>query len=121
MEQMDELKRMLEEANDLGNVNSVLYWDQMTFMPPAGAESRGRQMAIISRLAQEKATDPASGKLLDQLQSYGESLPFDHDDAAFLRAARRDYERQVRIPPQFVAEASEHSAASYQAWTEAEL
>ncbi len=119
MEQMDELKRMLAEANDLNSINSVLYWDQMVFMPVMGAEARGRQLAIISRMAQEKATDPAIGKLLDQLQPYGESLPFDHDDAAFLRAARRNYEIQVRIPPEFVAEMSEHSAASYQAWAEA--
>lgn len=117
-EKLAELKRLIQEARDLSFANAVLSWDQSTFLPPAGTAARGRQLALLSRLQQEKATDPAIGRLLDELQPYAESLPYDHDDAAMIRAARRDFERQVRIPPAFAAEFAEHQTLSYQVWAE---
>jgi carboxypeptidase Taq len=88
-------------------------------MPPGGAPYRARQLALLSRLAQEKAIDPAIGKLLDELRPYEESLPFDSDDASYIRVARRQYERNLRVPPEFLGEMQEHGALSYQAWTKA--
>ena len=116
---LTELKTRLLEASDLNHANALLSWDQSTYMPPGGAPARARQMALLSRLAHERATDPAIGRLLDALQPYAESLPSDHDDAALLRVARRNYERAVKVPAALVAEFTSHQAASYQAWTEA--
>ncbi len=114
-----ELKTRLREVSDLNSAGDVLYWDQATYMPPGGAEARGRQIALLARTAQEKFIDPAVGKLLDDLQPLAESLPFDSDDASLIRVTRREYEKAVRIPPDFLALFSEHSSAGYQAWTEA--
>jgi carboxypeptidase Taq len=116
---LNELKQRLQEASDLGAAASVLNWDQATYMPPGGAPSRARQMALLGRLAQEKAIDPAVGKLIDELRPYEESLPFDSDDASYIRVARRQYERNLRVPPEFLGELQEHGALSYQAWTKA--
>ena len=76
-------------------------------------------MATLARLAHEKFTDPAVGKLLDELRPYEESLPYDSDDASLIRVTRREYERNTKIPAAFVAQLNEHSAESYQVWTEA--
>ena len=116
---LQELKSRLREASDLNSAASVLYWDQTTYMPSGGAAARGRQMAALQMLAQEKATDPAIGRLLDDLQPYEESLPYEDDDASLLRVARRDYERQTRLPADFVGEMAEHSIESYQTWIKA--
>jgi len=118
-EKLHELKTRLMEIDDLNKANAVLAWDQATHMPPGGAEARGRQMATLARLAQEKLIDPAIGKLLDELQPYADSLPYESDEASLVRVARREYERNVRIPPEFVGELSNHSAQLYQVWTEA--
>ena len=118
-EKMQQLKNMVREIMDLQYANAVLSWDQATFMPPGGAEARGRQSALLARLAQERVTDPAIGHLLDDLDAYSQSLPYDSLDAAFLRVTRREYERQTRIPAAFVAEVVEHMSASYQVWAEA--
>lgn len=118
-EKLAELKARLAEVSDLNGAGALLAWDQATYMPPGGAAARGRQLALLSVLAHERATDPAIGRLLDDLQPYGESLPYDSDDAALIRVARRDYERDVRIPPALVAELEEHSTHSYQVWTTA--
>ena len=109
----------LQEVNDLNMVGALLGWDQSTYMPPGGAPARGRQAATIGRLAHEKFTDPAIGKLLDELRPYQESLPFDNDDASLLRVTRRNYERSTKVPATLIAELSAHQAAAYQAWTQA--
>jgi carboxypeptidase Taq len=114
-----ELKARLREINDLGAAGSVLSWDQATYMPPGGAEARARQGALLGRLAHEKATDPALGKLLDELQPYARSLPRESDPACLIRVASRDFERAVKVPTEFVARWREHSSTSYNAWTKA--
>lgn len=114
-----ELKNRLIEVNDIQSASGLLHWDQSTYMPPGGAAARARQTATLSRLAHEKFTDPAIGKLLDALTSYGESLGYDSDEAGLLRVTRRKYERAIKIPAEFMAEVTTHTSESYQVWTEA--
>jgi carboxypeptidase Taq len=114
-----ELKRLLVEADDLDKAGAVLAWDQTTYMPAGGAPARGRQLATLARLAHEKRTAPAIGRLLDALQPYSESLPFDSDDASLIRVTRREYEQAIKVPVEFVSRQNEHAAASYQAWVAA--
>ncbi len=116
---LKELKARLSEINDLQSAAGVLAWDQNTYMPPGGAPARGRQIATLQRLAHERSTDMALGRLLDDLLPYEESLSYDSNEASLIRIARRDYERAVRVPSSFVAEFSAHTSASFQAWSEA--
>jgi carboxypeptidase Taq len=118
-EKYEELKRRLQEVTDLQLVGSLLHWDQATYMPPGGAAARGRQLAIISQLAQEKFTDASIGRLLDELEPWAEQLPFASDEASLVRVTRREYERALKVPPAFLAEFSAHSAASFNAWAAA--
>jgi carboxypeptidase Taq len=114
-----ELKNRLLEVADIGSVNAVLGWDQLTCMPPGGAATRARQQARFARMAQEKFIDPAIGKLLDDLRPYEESLPYEHDDASLIRVARRDYELAIKVPPEFMSRLNEHQSQAYMAWAEA--
>jgi carboxypeptidase Taq len=118
-EKLAELKTRLLEIDDLEMAGSVLHWDQTAYMPPGGAVARARQSATLARLFQEKFIDPAVGKLLDNLQAYGESLPYDSDEAALIRVTRRKYENAVKIPPNFLAKVYSHLADTYQLWTTA--
>jgi carboxypeptidase Taq len=114
-----ELKARLREISDLSSAGAVLSWDQATYMPEGGADARGRQMAMLSRLAHERSVAPAIGKLIDALVPYGEGLPGDSDDARLIRVTRRDYEKATKVPAEYVARANAHASASYQAWTQA--
>jgi carboxypeptidase Taq len=114
-----ELKRRLLEIADLGAAGSVLAWDQATYMPSGGAPARGRQAAMLRKLAHELSIDPALGRLLDDLAPYAERLPPDADDASLIRVTRRDFEKSRKVPARFVARYSEHSSASYDVWTRA--
>jgi carboxypeptidase Taq len=116
---LQDLKTRLLEVGDLNHVNDLLQWDQSTYMPPGGAEARGRQSALLAQMAQEKFIDREIGRLLDDLRSYEESLPYESDDASLIRVTRRGYERALKVPPKFVGEINEHGARGYQAWAEA--
>ena len=118
-EKLDELKSILREVEDLNCAAALLEWDQTTYMPSGGASARGRQLALLARLAHEQFIDPAVGRLLDDLQSYAEDLGPDNDDAALIRKTRRDYEKSILVPAQLLSEINEHGALSYQAWTAA--
>ena len=97
-----ELKRRLREISDLNAAGDVLNWDQATYMPEGGAGARGRQRAMLNRLAHECAVAPALGTLIDALTRHGESLPYDSDDASLIRVARREYQKKIKIPPDHV-------------------
>ncbi len=118
-DKLNELKTRMQEVGDLNSAAAVLSWDQSTYMPAGGAPARGRQLAVLGRIAQEKFIDPAVGKLLDDLQPHAESLPYDDDGAALIRATRRSYDKATKVSPAFLAEYYEHAAHAYQVWTEA--
>ncbi len=117
--ELNELNNRLFEVDDLNSAAALLHWDQTTYMPPGGAPARARQIATLSRLAHEKFIDPAIGKLLEALGPYGESLPYESDEAGLIRTASRKYQRAAKVPPSFAAELSEHSSASFDNWTKA--
>lgn len=116
---LQDLKARLREISDLYSVVSILHWDQSTYMPPGGAIARGRTTATVGRLAQEKQVDPEIGRLLDALGPYAADLPYDDDDASLIRVARRDFERAIKVPPEFTAEFYNHRAVSFSTWAKA--
>jgi len=118
-QQLEDLKQRLKEVDDLERASAVLYWDMSTYMPPGGSAGRGQMLSTLSQVAHEKFTSAEIGKLLDTLQSYGEALPHDHDDAALLRVTRRNYDRRIKLPARFVGEVTEHVSHVYQLWTTA--
>src|SRR3954462_15637009 len=84
---LKEQKRRLLEISDLNSAGAVLVWDQATYMPDGGAVARGRQGAVLRRIAHERLIDPALGRLLDALRPYADSLPGDSDNARLIRVA----------------------------------
>jgi carboxypeptidase Taq len=116
---LQELKQLLTEVGDLAHVVALLDWDQSTYMPSGGAPARARQLAALQTITHSKRTNPRIGKLLDELRPLEEDLPYDSDDASLIRVARREYERDIRVPVEFAAELAEHGAESYNKWTKA--
>jgi carboxypeptidase Taq len=116
---LKEVRGRLQEISDFSGAAAVLNWDQATYMPSGGAAARARQFARVSRLAHERMTSPALGRLIDALVPYGESLPPDSDDARLIAVTRRDFEKARKVPAHHVERANAIGAASYDAWTRA--
>jgi carboxypeptidase Taq len=114
-----ELRRRLLEINDLSAAGAVLRWDHATYMPRCGATARARQGAIVRRLAHEKSVAPELGDLLEELEPHAASLPYESNAASLLRVARRDFEKAIKVPSDYVARASAFGATAYDAWKRA--
>jgi carboxypeptidase Taq len=114
-----ELKRRLQEIHDIQAASALLDWDQATYMPSGGAMARGRQIGTLKKIAHEKFTDPAIGQLLEALQPYETSLPYESIPASLIRVTRKDYHHARQIPPEFTERLSQHQAVTYGAWAQA--
>ena len=115
----DELLRRLGEITDLRRVSGLLSWDHETKMPPLGAPARAEQSATLARLTHELGTSSELGALLDELRDLEESSDHDSFEASVIRVARRDYEKECRIPGELRAEMTRASSLGYRAWLEA--
>jgi carboxypeptidase Taq len=117
-EKIQRLRVLLGEVMDLQYTAAVLGWDQQTYMPPGGAGGRAMQLSTIGRLAHEKFVNDELGQLLDDLKSEvdGEA---DSDDARLVKQTAREYEKQRKVPSEFVAEFSRVTALAHQNWDKA--
>jgi carboxypeptidase Taq len=117
-EAMSDLKERLGTIMDLTYAAGLLGWDQRTYMPHGGARGRAEQLATLRRLTHDLTTDPAIGRLLDELEPVAQG-GIDDDDAALLRWVRRDYEKQRKLPSEFVREWAKARSISQNVWEEA--
>ncbi len=115
----ERLAARLNELRDIVGVARVLGWDQQTLMPPAGAELRADHLALLERLAHELLISDETARLLEEVRPYEESLDPDHDDAASIRVARRDYEKARRVPPELAEETARVGSQALAAWAHA--
>jgi carboxypeptidase Taq len=114
-----ELCERTGEIVDLGSATAVLGWDQQVYMPPGGAEARGRQMATLGKLAHEMIINPRNGVLLNQLVKFEKSRGYDSKEATIIRLSRRGYEKAVKVPPEHTSKMSKAQSECFEAWLRA--
>jgi carboxypeptidase Taq len=113
------LKRHLAELSDLQSIGGLLFWDQQTVMPPAGAEGRGDVLATLARAIHARETDPEISRLLDALEPWAAQQDPESDDARLIFWIRRDFEKALRVPADLAAEMTRVKALGQQAWVAA--
>lgn len=118
---LKELKELLGEISDLTGAQAVLGWDQQTYMPPGGAESRGDQLSTLARITHEKFTSPRIGELLDGLSRTASQQDPDSDDARLVRVTSRAYAKQTKVTSDWVAEFAQVTALAQDAWVAARM
>jgi len=111
---LDQLRRLLSEVEDLRKSLGLLFWDQRVMMPPGGSQARAEACATLGRIAHETFVSPEVGKLLDSLDE--NDYDHDSDEASLIRLARRDYEKAVRVPPELTGEMRRASILALGAW-----
>ena len=59
-----ELTEKMKEIAIIGCCESLLGWDERTYMPRGGAVSRADQSSYLAGLSHKKFTDPRIGQIL---------------------------------------------------------
>jgi carboxypeptidase Taq len=113
-----ELVRRAKEAQTLASAASLLSWDQETYMPDAGAELRGEQLALLAGLVHQRRTDPTIGECLAAIES-SKSLDDETLEAADAREWRRLYDRAVKLPQRLVEELARVTSLAQVEWADA--
>lgn len=116
---IEELKVLLGEISDLHAAEAVLSWDQQTYMPLGGAESRAMQMTTLAKKAHELFISDKIGQLLTDIEAKAGDLDYDSFEASLIRVTRRNYKRMKRLPPKLVAELAKACALGDIAWRKA--
>ncbi len=118
-EKYGQLKEILAEIADLQFSAALLNWDQQCYMPPMGAQDRAHQLATLERIAHEMSTSEQVGRLLDDLQPYAAQLPPDSDEARLIKVTTRNYQKNVKVPSEWVSAYSQACAVSFNVWMKA--
>jgi carboxypeptidase Taq len=106
----------MQKIADVKYAAAVLEWDQETYLPPKGAEARGRQLASLTEIAHTWLTAPDLGDLLQELQQRGDLA---EDENRNVSLSLEDYNKQKRFTPAFIRRLSETSSRSFHSWLKA--
>lgn len=117
--QLKQLKELLGEVADLRAASNVLGWDQQVNMPEGAAEDRGEQIATLENILHKKATSDEIGTLLDDLEKSKHQLDPDSDDARLIKVTKREYDKQTKVPPEYVMEFARVSTVAQSVWEKA--
>ncbi len=118
-EKLKRLKGLLAEIANLKAANAVLNWDQLVNMPGGAAEDRGEQIATIENITHAKATSEEIGKLLADLAADVGQLDPESDEACLIRTAKREFDKQTKVPAEFVTEMARVSTVAQSVWEKA--
>lgn len=109
-------KNITQKAADFQYAGAVLGWDQEVYMPQKGFELRGRQMATLAAQAHEMLTSRQYGELLDELVL---STDLSEEELLNAKLSKEDYDKNRKLPTEFVEQLTQQTSASYSAWLKA--
>ena len=114
---LDFIYKQQKELSTIGGIGALLGWDQMTYMPPKGAQDRAEQSAFISRLSHEKVVSDDFWNHIQILLKNIDSLS--EKDKIVVKRLKEDVEKARKVPSDFVEKFSRETIIAYQAWEEA--
>ena len=115
----DDLNQHIAEYNDLLNILNLMKWDMRTQMPSGGSETRGQQLATLSRMAKDHFTSDKTARLLDSAESEISSEDADSYRVRAVRQTRNYYEIVNRIPSELLGKVATLEPTSEHVWAEA--
>lgn len=116
---LERFKQIMVEITDIGRAEALLGWDQQVYMPRGGAEDRGNILETLSALNHKKFTSPEVGELLAELKPYAETLDPESVDACLIKRTAHDYDKNVKVSTEWVAEFAKVTTLALSTWEEA--
>ncbi|HON79991.1 MAG TPA: carboxypeptidase M32 [Spirochaetota bacterium] len=118
-EKIAEFRNRWEKISRLNHALAVLHWDMETYMPEKGINGRSGQISLLSEIAHKWLTADETIRSIEaaELETAGDE--YYSDSAAMLRAARRQYEQQAKLPESLVVQFAETTAEANSIWVKA--
>ncbi len=114
-----ELLSKIKDVTVLGTAEGIVHWDMETMMPPGAVEQRSEQLALLSRIQHQLATDPEIGRLLSVMQSSPESQSLGQVEKRNLYLIDKSYREQTALPEKLVADLAKQEAVAVNVWKKA--
>ncbi|MCG3219994.1 MAG: carboxypeptidase M32 [Candidatus Heimdallarchaeota archaeon] len=118
-EKYDELLRRFREVSVISQIAMLTGWDTEVMMPKGGIEQRGNQQAFLARLIHGKITDPEIGKLLQDIKNDSSFEKLSLLEKRNIYLIQRDYDKQTKLPADFVGEYTKVRVIAVEKWKEA--
>ena len=118
-ESYNKLKERMKEIATLQSTGAVLYWDQEAYLPKRAFDHRGDQLAQLERLGHEWFTDPLVNDWLAAVEESDLAKDKESEAAVNVREWRRLYDREVKLPTEFVEDFTRTTTKASQVWAEA--
>lgn len=116
-EKLSELKELISKIEYLKyTMNSLIYWDKITYMPPEGIAYRSKVMAYMADLQYQLMSQPSFSENVAYLTDHEKN---DDITNAMLRRIRRNSEYVSKIPEQEYRQYTELIALAEQVWEQA--
>jgi len=113
----DSLCHLSGEIAILGDISATLGWDQETYLPPKGVAHRAKQLAQLSGLIHRKATSQEFGDLIARCEdAMDDEFEAGSPQAANIREWRWNYDRDTKLPGEFVEAFEQTRSLAMQAW-----
>ncbi|MBZ6075812.1 carboxypeptidase M32 [Microvirga puerhi] len=112
------LNERVAAVNDVLNAVSVLTWDSRTMMPPGGAETRGQQIATLTRVARDLLLAPETERALDEAEKAVEGLAEDSAEQRLVMQTRQAVAHHGRVPASLIQERAALRTVAQAAWIE---
>jgi carboxypeptidase Taq len=113
------LQERIAAVNDVLNATSVLTWDSRTMMPAGGAETRGHQIATLTRIARDLLLAPETDRALEEAERAVEGLAEDSAERRMVQQTRHAVEHHKRVPASLIQERAALRTVAQAAWIEA--
>lgn len=115
----EQFEQHIAALNDILVSISVLKWDARTQMPAGGAQTRGSQLATLSRLASQHFVSDTTARVLEAAEAEIAGEPADSYRVRAVQQTRHYYELARRIPVELTTKKAQLSPVSEQVWAEA--
>jgi carboxypeptidase Taq len=103
----------------LSTAQGIIHWDMETYMPPSAVAQRSQQLALLSRLHHQLATDKQIEKLLKTILKSPEYHTMGQVEKRNIYLINKSYREQTALPEKLVSDLAMQEAITVNAWKKA--
>jgi carboxypeptidase Taq len=103
----------------LSTAEGIIHWDMETMMPPKAVQQRSEQLALLSRIHHQLATNQEIGNLLGMIQKSPDYPSLGHMQKRNLYLINKSYQEQTALPEKLVSDIALQEALTVNAWKKA--